>query len=153
MQVLLILTILGQIYGVFSIGNNLQTTNDSTLTVEEINATTQIISKAVDEAVKNVSAWIDSELDDRLNLLIELQRFHYDLLLIEFELASFNDCMTTVARIVSFSQQHINRINELATILIPTIKDFTGTYAITSCLRLIQITEPALDSFRSVLSS
>lgn len=151
MQVILILSILAQIYGVLSIHVDPHAKDP---TIQELDSTLQIVSVAVDEAITNVSRWINSEINDRLSLLTELQTYHYDLLLAEIELSrQTTNNQQMIVKLNSIFQKHVTNINRLLTALIPTIEDFTGTYAVTSCLRLVQITESEIDKFNLLLSA
>ena len=115
---------------------------------------------AIDDAIGNVTVWTNTDLKTRSELLNELETFKSEVgqSMLEITQSFLDGGITTHYRVLlsslnQFFQIHLNRLNPLITILVPTIKDFTGTHAITSCLDVIQMMEKTMEKNEQLISS
>jgi hypothetical protein len=188
MKVILIVLILAQIYGAFSINLPLgeqrglmdiwdfispiaipfaQGIDTAIATVSNAHSA---VTGAVTDAIGSLTSWIggklpplgkrDLEVDIRVNLLNELQSFKvgFQQAILEILQNLLNGKITTqfrplLSKLNVFLRQHINEINRLITILIPTMQDLTGTHAITSCLHAVKVIEEVIQKIHTLFSS
>lgn len=169
MKPILIVLIIVQIYGAFctkiSPPGQHGFMDISNPTVQGFKTSIATLSNAITNAIYNVTSWIDSEhdvvIDTRLNLLNELKLFQVGFQQIIFEINQnfLNDTITTtefdqlLLKLNIFLNIHLNNINHMITILIPTMQDMRATHAITSCLHAVQVIEDIIQKIQSLISS
>lgn len=153
MKSVLIVLAFTQLYGAFCIHIPFQTAQDISTEIAPV-------SNAITNAIYNVTLWQGGRQDARLNLLIELQTLQIGLQQsIHDTTESFlNGTITTEYRLILAKlnyllKTHLNHMNNLITILIPTMKDLTATHAITSCLDAGRAIEKAMENIHLLLSS
>lgn len=156
MKSVFIILILTQIYGAFSIHIPIQGQDVLGLQTALITP----ISNAITDAIHNVTLWQGGRLDARLNLLTELQTIQTGLHQISNDIneSYFNGTLTSEYRIILsklnfFLKLHLNFMNDLITILIPTMEDLTATHAITSCLDVGRVIKTTTEKIHILLSN
>lgn len=168
MKSIVLLFTLAQIYGVFCTnishkGKRLSVDYSNPqrfLVARDTYQTLLDIYLAVNDAIGNVTVWTSNDPKTRSELLNELEIFKTELRqsMSEITQAFLDGSITTQYRLLlsnlnHFLGIHLNRLNPLITVLVPTIKDFTGTHAITSCLDVVQLVEKAMKINNQLISS
>ena len=168
MKSIVILFTLAQIYGVFCTNishkgkrRSVDYSNPERFVVARDTYQTLLeIYLAVNDAIGNVTIWTSNDLKTRSELLNELETFKTELqqAMSEITQTFLDGSITTQYRLLlsnlnHFLEIHLNRLNALITVLIPTIKDFTGTHAMTSCLDVVQLIEKAMENNNQLISS
>jgi len=171
MKLILLILTFTQIYG--ALGTNIPRNRQrglmdtrvfsSPIAVQIAEGTDKAIGEvlhAVIGAIHNVTLWTGGESDARLNLLTELKTFQDDLqeLIIEITESIINGTITIeyrqlLSKLNFVLISYLNDINQMITILIPTMEDSRATDAITSCLHLTQVIKAAIEKIQLLISS
>jgi hypothetical protein len=140
--------------------NNWDLSDSKIATIAEgVDTAIGTVLHAVTGAINNITLWTGGKLDARLNLLTELETFQLGLQqsIVEITQSILNGTITTqyrrlLSQLIFFLQTHLHNINNLITILIPTMEDLTATRAITSCLHAVQVIQAAIEKLSALLS-
>lgn len=168
MQSIVILFTLAQIYGVFCTNISHKSKRftvdyshpEGFLVARDTYQTLLDIYLTVNDAIGNVTVWTSDDRRTQSELMKELEMFKTELhqSMSEVTQSYLDGSITTQYRLLlsnlnHFLEIHLNRLNPLITVLVPTIKDFIGTHAITSCLDVIQLIEKTMKINQQLISS
>jgi hypothetical protein len=150
--ILVVLTFAG-VYGAFSTNILPKDFLVPQITYTSITA----VSNAITNAIGNVTLWKGGKSDTRLELLNELKTFQFDLEELMRKLTedflNGTEYRSLLLALDIYLQIHLNKINILITILIPTMEDLTATDAITSSLDVVRATKLAMENIHILISS
>jgi hypothetical protein len=162
MKFILIIFTLASIYGAFGINIPLKGQNGlkDFLVAQFTYTIISPVSNAITNAIGNVTLWTGGKPSTRLELLNEFKTFQLNLEQSMHEITEsflngtlLTEYQSLLLKLNISLQIHLNHINILITILIPTMEDSTATHAITSSLDVVQATKLAMEDIDILISS